>query len=290
MANATDVTLVGNKVFDNNKSLDIADGACDGIPSFETNEGEDCGEGIHLIATDHASVVRNESAYNSGGILLTDETGPNHANLFLKIQCMIIRSTVELRLRRTGRQADVPGSGLPFGVTDNTISKNEVVRNGNQLPGAGAGVGIFAPFPGTTDAGNVVINNVLRDNGLPGVTMHNHAAFPSPAPPVNMNDNVIVGNKISGNGRDTEDAETSGPTGINIFSVAPVWGTVISQNEIEDESIDIAFNAPTGQVNAHFNDFDPYSTGVDNIGTGTISATENWWGCVQGPVWQDAPR
>lgn len=283
VANATDVTLVGNKVFDNNKSLDIADGVCDGIPSFETNEGDDCGEGIHLIATDHASVVRNESAYNSGGILLTDETGPNHANLISENSVHDNPFDCGITLASHGPAPDVPGSGLPFGVTNNTISKNVVVRNGFQVPGAGAGVGIFAPFPGTTDAGNVVINNVLRDNGLPGVTMHNHAAAPSPAPPVNMNDNVIAGNSISGNGRDTEDAATSGPTGINIFSVAPVWGTVISQNTIDNESIDIAFNAPMGQVNAHFNDFDPYSTGVDNIGTGTISATENWWGCVRGP-------
>jgi hypothetical protein len=172
---------------------------------------------------------------------------------------------------------------LPFGVTNNTILKNVVQRNGFQVPGAGAGVGIFAPFPGTTDAGNVVINNVLVDNGLPGITMHNHAFSPPPAPPVNMNDNVFVGNEISGNGRDTLDATTSGPTGINIFSVAPISGTIISQNVIERESIDVAFNAPAGQVNAHFNDFEPFSIGVDNIGTGTVDATQNWWGCAQGP-------
>lgn len=283
VVNATNVTLVGNKVFDNNKSLDIGAGVCNGMPSFETNEGDDCGEGIHLIATDHASVVRNESAYNSGGILITDETGPNHANLISENSVHDNPFDCGITLASHGPAPGVPGSGLPFGVTSNTISKNVVVRNGYQVPGAGAGVGIFAPFPGTTDAGNVVINNVLRDNGLPGVTMHNHAAAPSPAPPVNMNDNVIVGNKISGNGRDTEDAATSGPTGINIFSVAPVWGTVIAQNTIDDESIDIAFNAPTGQVNAHFNDFDPRTVGVDNIGTGTVSATENWWGCAAGP-------
>ncbi len=283
VANATNVTLVGNKVFDNNKSLDIAAHACNGIPAFETNEGDDCGEGIHLIATDHSTVTRNESAYNSGGILLTDETGPNHANLISENSVHDNPFDCGITLASHGPAPGVPGKGLPFGLTNNTISKNVVSRNGYQVPGAGAGVGIFAPFPGTTDAGNVVINNVLRNNGLPGVTMHNHAAAPSPAPPVNMNDNVIVGNKISGNGRDTEDAATSGPTGINIYSVAPVWGTVISQNVIGDESIDIAFNAPTGRVNAHLNDFDQRTVGVDNIGTGTVSATENWWGCAAGP-------
>lgn len=81
IVNATDVTITGNDVLDNNQSLDVADAECPGIPAFETNEGEDCGEGIHLIAVDHSSVVRNESEHNSGGILITDETGPSHDNL-----------------------------------------------------------------------------------------------------------------------------------------------------------------------------------------------------------------
>jgi parallel beta-helix repeat protein len=51
------------------------------MPAFETNEGDDCGEGIHLMGAAHSSVVRNEVEDNSGGVLLTDETGPNHDNL-----------------------------------------------------------------------------------------------------------------------------------------------------------------------------------------------------------------
>jgi hypothetical protein len=167
-------------------------------------------------------------------------------------------------------------------VFDNTIAHNFVTRNGFQVPGAGAGVGIFAPFPGTGDSGNVVIDNDLTDNGLPGVTMHNHAAAPAPAPGVNMNDNMIIGNRISGNGEDTEDAATSGPTGINIFSVAPVGGTVVSQNVINDESIAIAFNAPSGQVSAHLNNFNITGIGVDNIGTGYVNAIFSWWNCAKG--------
>src|ERR1019366_7725935 len=70
-----------NHVIDNNRSLDIANAACPGIPAFETNEGEDCGEGIHLMGVDHSSVIDNESAHNSGGLLISDETGPSHDNL-----------------------------------------------------------------------------------------------------------------------------------------------------------------------------------------------------------------
>jgi hypothetical protein len=131
---------------------------------------------------------------------------------------------------------------------------------------------------------NVVINNRLKGNGLPGVAMHNHASLPPPAPPVNLNDNAIVGNHISGNGPDTDDAVTPGPTGINVFGLASITGTLITGNVIEDEADDIVANTP-GQVNVHLNDLLGGDTniGVDNIGTGTVDATENWWGCPQGP-------
>ncbi|HEY3989026.1 MAG TPA: right-handed parallel beta-helix repeat-containing protein, partial [Acidobacteriaceae bacterium] len=81
IANASDVTIVGNHVLDNDKSLDIAAGTCPGTPAFETNEDLDCGEGIHLMAVDHSSVVRNEIEQNSGGVLISDETGTTRDNL-----------------------------------------------------------------------------------------------------------------------------------------------------------------------------------------------------------------
>jgi parallel beta-helix repeat protein len=81
VVSGSNVTIVGNHVLNNNKALDIEHGACPGIPAFETNEGDDCGEGIHLMAADHSSVVDNDVENNSGGILITDETGTNHNNL-----------------------------------------------------------------------------------------------------------------------------------------------------------------------------------------------------------------
>jgi len=284
IANATNVTIFKNHVHDNNKALDIAAHECPGIPAFETNEDDDCGEGIHLIAVNHSSVIRNESDNNSGGILTTDETGPTYNNFISENSVHDNPFDCGITIASHGPATSViPTAKVSFGIVRNTIANNVVTRNGFQVPGAGAGVGIFAPFPGTTAASNVVIGNDIRDNGLPGVTMHNHAWAPSPAPPVNMNDNQILENHISGNGKDLFDAATSGPTGINIFSVAQVTGTIIDKNVIEDEDIAIAFNAPAGQINAHLNNFDSKGIGVDNTGPGGVNATFNWWNCSAGP-------
>ena len=284
LANASDVTLLNNHVVDNNRALDIADGACPGIPAFETNEGDDCGEGIHLMGVAHSSIIDNEVDYNSGGILMSDETGRTHDNLISGNHVHDNPFDCGITMASHGPATSViPTAKVSFGVVRNTIAHNVSEHNGFEVPGAGAGVGIFAPFPGTTAAHNVVIDNVLRNNGMPGVALHNHAAAPAPAPGVNLSGNVIVGNQISGNAQDTADAATSGPTGINIYSLVPVRGTIISQNVFGDESIDVAFKVPSGQANVHLNNFTTRGIGVENLGTGSIDATDNWWHCPSGP-------
>jgi Right handed beta helix region len=283
VTNASFVTIWNNEVINNDRSLNISALKCPGQPAFETNEDFDCGEGIHLIGVDHSTVVDNTSEKNSGGILLSDETSATHHNLIIG---NLFRNNPYDCGITLASHSPAPSSTLtsPPGVYNNTIANNESFRNGLKVPGAGAGVGLFAPGPGNKVYANVVINNQLKDNGLPGVAMHNHASFPPPAPPVNLNDNVIVGNRISGNGADTDDAATPGPTGINVFGVASITGTVITGNVIEDEADDIVAKGP-GQVNVHLNDLlgGDIHIGVDNKGAGIVDATENWWGCPQGP-------
>jgi hypothetical protein len=163
-------------------------------------------------------------------------------------------------------------------VHHNTISENNSYRNGLGLAGAGAGVGLFTSVPGAKTYSNVVIGNSLTNNGLPGVSMHSHT------PGQNLNNNSIIGNYIAGNHADTDDSFTSGPTGINVFGVSPVRGTIITQNTIERESIDVVANTP-GTVTLHLNDLlGAGMIGVDNLGTGKVDATENWWGCFGGPT------
>ncbi len=287
MANATGVTISGNIVNGNNLGLMVADTTtCPGLPAFETNEDDDCGEGIHLIGVDHSIVSGNRIENNAGGILVSDETGASHDNLITGNSVVNNAFDCGITLASHGAAPNLP-QGVNFGLSHNTISGNFVSHNG--YAGQGAGVGIYAAGPGATDTANVVINNVLTDNGLGGVTMHNHAApgcngIPPQAPGVNLNDNVIVGNQISGNAADFDDPASPGPTGISIVSVGPLTGTVISQNDFTFEVADIVFSAPAGTVEAHLNNFRDQQIGVDAEADGAINASQNWWSCPGGPT------
>jgi len=266
------VTISANLVRNNDKALDPVTPSCPplkGTP-FERGEAEDCGEGVFLSAVDHSILANNTVTGNAGGILITDDTGPTHDNLITSNS--VVRNTF----------LDC-GITLPShsgaGVFHNTISGNDSSYNG------GPGVGIFAPGPGSKAYANVVINNHLRGNGLPGVTMHNHAAPVGPPPPI-FNDNVIVGNDISANSQDFEDAATSGPTGINIYSVGTMTGTIISQNVISQEALDVVIKVPAAGVpvvQLHLNNFTDKQVGLQNAGTAQVDATQNWWGCSGGP-------
>jgi hypothetical protein len=214
VTNASSVTIWKNEVVDNDKNLNSSVPACPGLPPFETAEGFDCGEGIHLSGVDQSVVANNISKRNSGGILLSDDTGATHDNLIIG---NVVRNNpfdCGITLASHPPASPPPPGSLTFGVFHNTIAENESSNNGLAVEGAGARVGIFDSVPGAQCYGKVVINNRLKDNGLPGVAMHSHT------PNQNLNDNLIVGNRISGNGADTEDAKTPGPTGINVFGVA----------------------------------------------------------------------
>jgi parallel beta-helix repeat protein len=272
--NASFVTVSENQVLNNDKSLvpSASGSSCPGLPAaLASGEAFDCGEGINLTGVDHSVIANNVVQHNSGGILISDDTGATFENL-------IAGNLVSDNGYACGiTMASHSGMGL----YSNTVSGNQSLRNGLLLFGEGAGVGIYAAGPGMKNYSNVVINNIMMGNGLPGVAMHNHAA-PAGAPAADLDNNVIVGNTISQNGADVEDTATSGPTGINIHSLVAVNGTVISENLISQESIAVAFTAPGGETSVSLNNFTAV-TGVHNGGAGTVNATENWWGCLGGP-------
>jgi len=275
VANASSVTISGNIVSSNNKSLVVATPTCPGIPAFETEEDDDCGEGIHLLGADHSIVANNLVENNSGGILLSDDTASASHNFITGNT--VSKNSFDCGITLASHpRASIAGSGTPLGVTQNTVSGNLSTSNGLATPGAGAGVGIFDGAASGIASGNVVVNNTLTNNGLPGVTMHSHA------PGEDLTNNVIVGNTISGNAADTADAATTGPTGINVFGLSAASGTIISGNKISNESLDVVINTPIS-VDVNLNNLLGKGVGVQTLNAGTANATLNFWGCAKGP-------
>jgi parallel beta-helix repeat protein len=276
VANASAVTIASNIVMKNNNSVVVAaaGNTCPNIPAFETSEGQDCGEGIHLLGATHTIVVNNTVQNNSGGILVSDDTGATHDNT-------IAGNTVMNNLLACGitlashTPAALTKASAALGVYNNVLVGNTV--SGNGLNGVGGGAGIFASVPGAASYNNVVINNVLTGNGLPGVVMHSHT------PGQTLTNNVAVGNTISGNGADNEDATTPGTAGVNVFGVSSIAGTIIALNTISGEAYDVVINGP-GAVDVQRNTFTG-GVGVANLSTGSVNADGNWWGCASNPTY-----
>jgi parallel beta-helix repeat protein len=275
VTNASDVTISNNNVTGNDKSLDIDTLTCPPLPPyFQAGEAFDCGEGIHLSGVHHSIVSENHVHHNAGGILISDDTGPNHDNM---ISANIVEDNpYDCGITIASHHFNLGPTDPSLGIYHITVVGNTSARNG-LVTGEGAGVGLFTGPPGGQNNGNVVVNNVLADNALPGVALHTHAPFQS------LNDHLIMGNQIFGNGPDG-DPGTTVPTGISIFSpVVPLTGIVIAQNVFKREGIDIGINVVAGStITAHFNSFFG-DVGIDNIASGLISATANWWKCPGGP-------
>jgi parallel beta-helix repeat protein len=283
ITNASYVNVWRNIVIGNDLALDIKTDTCPTLPPFETEEGLDCGEGIHLSGVDHSTVAGNTVEKNSGGILISDDTGPTDSNVIHDNNVQDNPFDCGITLA-SHPPASITHATVPFGVFSNTIAHNLSNRNGLAIAGAGAGVGLFAPAPLNQTYSNVVVGNTLTNNGLPGVAMHNHV----PSQNIKLDDNVVTGNYIAGNGPDTavETGAALVPTGISMLGMSLIQGTVITGNVIAYETTAIAINNAQNKnavVDAHLNDLDGIGNGVANLAAGSVNATENWWGCASGP-------
>lgn len=271
-------------------------------PGNFPNDNDDCGEGIHLRSVTN-SVVRGNLVHNNiGGILLTDETGPNSNNL---ISNNVSKDNLEFggdcgatlasHVACAPGSTDVTGCTLaplssPGGVFHNVVDGNVLNHNGASGAGMFANPGI-PPGSATAAYGNQISNNTVVNNGQPGIAIHVHAANG------NADNNVIVGNTVSGNGADEEATPASNPLpglGIEVLSnssfgvpfqaASPIVGTTISHNNISNQDIDvwIGNNATDAHVTLN-NLVGKGATGVANAGSGTVTATGNYWGCPKGP-------
>ena len=295
VVDTSNATILNNKVLDNDKEGPVfgSGPACNGQPAYETDESGDCGGAIHLMGAVNVTVDGNYITGNADGILISDDTGASYDNVLVNnnvtdnpLECGIVLAS------HPPVGSVPPYYAAHYGVFNNTVVNN--VSNANGVKIGGAGVGLFSDGEGPGRAsGNLIQGNRLTNNGIPGVALHTHVGPAFGAPADNMDGNVIIGNYIAGNGADTADTATPGPTGININSGdggSPVNGTVIFQNVIRNEQVDIAVNDPV-ELDAHFNDLLGGNIGMANVCafdlstvcTGSIDATENYWGCAAGP-------
>jgi Right handed beta helix region/Periplasmic copper-binding protein (NosD) len=229
----TDVTIEDNIVEGNDVGFNDPSS-----PYFicTPNGGSDCGEGIHLESVAHSSVIDNQSVANAGGILLTDEYGPNHNNLIEgnyvegnTRDCGITIPSHNLGLNPKTDEPD-PSFG---GDYDNQILDNQVIANG--VEGYGAGVGVFAPESFTASYDNVVSGNLIEGNGLAGISVHSHQAN------AYVNGNVFTDNTIGQNNVDLADGTDTTPTdgyttGILIWSDATPYKFTVENNRISDDT------------------------------------------------------
>ncbi|MGH3180854.1 MAG: right-handed parallel beta-helix repeat-containing protein [Streptosporangiaceae bacterium] len=199
------VTISGNTVKHNDRGnpagAPITNSSypqCNANPATPTTPG-DCGEGIHLANAFDSTVVGNTVVANSGGILLSDDTGPTYGNLVAFND--VSGNVLDCGITIAGHTPEVFGGG----VHDNKILANRVTGNG--VAGQGGGVllatGVPGNVPGIPGTGGAVYNNLvqgnyLAGNGLGGVTLHSHA------PGENLNGNTITGNTIGTNNLDPD--------------------------------------------------------------------------------------
>ena len=146
LTNASSVTIKGNHVLGNDVSLSIDTATCPGQPHFETGEDFDCGEGVHLMGIEYSTLADNVIENNSGGILLSDDSGETHDNL---VTGNLVKDNPYDCGITLASHAPALGSSAPhLGIVHNTIVGNQSIHNGYLVPGAGAGVGIFSDGSG----------------------------------------------------------------------------------------------------------------------------------------------
>jgi parallel beta-helix repeat protein len=241
------VTVEGNVVTHNDLGGLPGNPVPNNYPDCQNAPG-DCGEGIHLKGSSHSTVRGNVSTDNSGGILITDETGPAAYNRIAGN--VVARNIYACGITVVGHNPAAAPGGKPAptvaGVFDNDVIGNDIVDNGTQAEGAG--VVLATALPGGASYGNVVENNNIDGNGLSGVTLHSHVTGQY------LNGNVVRGNRIGTNNlygdKDIPEPFDTETTGVLAATVDPLTLTVTG-NTIGKDHYGIWTTGPVTLKNEH---------------------------------------
>jgi parallel beta-helix repeat protein len=221
-----------------------------------------CGEGVHFTGVANSTIEKDTISGNSGGILLTDDTGPTHNN---QVDNNVVSDNA------AGSGITVPGhnpnalgaTGQPqpsvAGVYKNTITHNVVTGNG--VNGDGAGVLFAVTAGGTASYGNTVQDNYIAGNGMSGVTMH--APLVGPGQSEDLSGNQVSGNVIETNNVDGDTpAEDLATTGVLVFSAGTPVTVKIGNNHIADNSVGIWLSQAVTATAVNSNYFSNVTTPV----------------------------
>jgi putative cell wall-binding protein len=241
-ATVATVAILANDIVTNDK--------CATTPTFHTSAAtticktptpeSDYGEGLHLLSVSDSEISTNDVSKNWGGILVTDELGPNHTNVIATNQANTNPGDCGITLaghNPTAVHTTGPTTGKPdpaaAGVYGNTIAHNTADNNG------GAGLLAATPFPGTGVYTNTFVTNTANGNGLPGMTIHSHAPLQDTRGNKVVNntfmDDALHGGPTGKGGPGTGTAGITATTGVEVLAaVGPtdVSGTTVTGNTI----------------------------------------------------------
>ncbi len=247
--------------------------------AFDWDAGRD-GAGSLSITNcnilNNATIIFDNTATNladGGGVALTNEV-PNPA---VEGSITIINSLIQ------GNIAQDTGGGIfegsfPMQVSNTTIQNNQAVDNpsvqgigqtGGQQTGGGMSIAGPTVGPQTVIQSSTISNNTAGSQG--------GGIFTTAG--IQVTSDVISGNH-------------AGSTGAGLFSnplneTTQVSGTNITQNvaggdgggvQVDNSNGNVfkmSFSRIVGNTGVH-------GSGVNNI-SGAVTATDNWWGCNQGP-------
>jgi parallel beta-helix repeat protein len=258
VSNAKNATISHNTVMANDQGF--ADPNTD-YPLCQPVNGtpNDCGENIHLMGATNAVVRDNIVTDGSGGILLSDETGPTAGNTIVDNTVGNNGTACGVVLAGHNKAAAPDGKPAPkvAGVFNNTVTGNNIFNNGRKSAN-GAGVQMATGVPGGAVYNNKVTKNIINENGHSGVTVHSHTLGQY------LNGNVVTDNQIGENNINKDRAfatPDNDTTAVFVGAVAPL-------------SITIKDNVMGPDVNGIFTSGSVKVTGVD----------ENFFTSVEHPV------
>jgi hypothetical protein len=204
----------------------------------------DYGESMWLRSVTGSTVEGNTLEGGlAGGMLLSDELGPNHGNFIY--DNAVVRNSDGCGITLAAHNAGAifssgPDAGQPDpavgGVFDNTVEANYSENNGAN------GIGLF-----NVAYDNTVESNFANGNGGPGIEIDDDV------PGADLNGNAVVDNIVDENsllggpGGDSpgqHTVHTTQTTGIMVIArFTPVTGTVIGNNTIDGDFYGIWMSA-----------------------------------------------